>query len=49
MGEAGRRMIKQKFSCEAQLEKTQTLYDQVLARALPVRSQTLNETSEKMS
>src|SRR6185436_758948 len=49
MGEGGRRIIKQKFSCEAQLEKTQTLYDRVLARALPVRSQPLNETSEKMS
>lgn len=30
MGEAGRRIVRQKFSCEAQLERTQDLYDDLL-------------------
>jgi L-malate glycosyltransferase len=33
MGESGLRRIKQEFSCEAQLERTENLYDQLLARA----------------
>jgi L-malate glycosyltransferase len=33
MGERGRRVVEQKFSCEAQLENTERLYAQLLARA----------------
>ncbi|MDQ3665642.1 MAG: glycosyltransferase [Acidobacteriota bacterium] len=33
MGESGLRLIRQKFSCEAQLEHTENLYDQLLSRA----------------
>jgi glycosyltransferase involved in cell wall biosynthesis len=32
MGQSGLRLIRQKFSCEAQLERTENLYDQLLAR-----------------
>lgn len=32
MGESGRRIVEEKFSCEAQLERTLTLYDKLLAR-----------------
>ena len=32
MGERGRRVIRQRFSCEAQLERTRNLYDRLLAR-----------------
>lgn len=49
MGERGRQIIEQKFSCEVQLEKTQNLYDWMLARVLPVMPQTLSGASEKMT
>jgi glycosyltransferase involved in cell wall biosynthesis len=32
MGERGREIIRTKFSCEAQLEATERLYDQLLRR-----------------
>lgn len=32
MGESGRRIVEEKFSCEAQLNRTLTLYDKLLAR-----------------
>lgn len=32
MGESGLRVIRQKFSCEAQLERTESLYEELLAR-----------------
>lgn len=35
MGERGRRLVKEKFSCEAQLERTEKLYDELLAKAAP--------------
>jgi glycosyltransferase involved in cell wall biosynthesis len=31
MGEGGRRIVKEKFSCEAQLERTEKLYDELMA------------------
>ena len=37
MGASGRRLVEEKFSCEAQLERTQSLYDQLLARPRAVR------------
>ena len=37
MGERGRRVVLEKFSCEAQLERTQSLYDRLLERRLPTR------------
>jgi glycosyltransferase involved in cell wall biosynthesis len=33
MGERGRRLVAEKFSCEAQLERTENLYDRLLAHA----------------
>jgi glycosyltransferase involved in cell wall biosynthesis len=35
MGERGRHITREKFSCEAQLEKTQELYDRMLTRVRP--------------
>ena len=32
MGESGRRIVEEKFSCEAQLERTLSLYDKLLTR-----------------
>jgi hypothetical protein len=33
MGESGRRIVSQRFSCEAQLERTRDLYERLLWRA----------------
>jgi glycosyltransferase involved in cell wall biosynthesis len=33
LGERGRRLVAEKFSCEAQLERTENLYDRLLAHA----------------
>ncbi len=35
MGERGRLVVREKFSCEAQLERTEKLYDELLAKAAP--------------
>jgi glycosyltransferase involved in cell wall biosynthesis len=35
MGERGRRLVAEKFSCETQLERTENLYDRLLAHAAP--------------
>jgi L-malate glycosyltransferase len=35
MGESGRRVVKEKFSCEAQVERLENLYDELLATAKP--------------
>jgi glycosyltransferase involved in cell wall biosynthesis len=35
MGERGRRLVKEKFSCEAQLERTEKLYDELLIKVAP--------------
>jgi glycosyltransferase involved in cell wall biosynthesis len=35
MGERGRRRVEEKFSCTAQLERTEALYDRLLACAHP--------------
>lgn len=35
MGRRGRRMVEEKFSCAAQLERTEALYDRLLARSQP--------------
>ena len=35
MGERGRRVVREKFSCEAQLASVEALYDQLLSRAAP--------------
>ncbi len=35
MGERGRLVVAEKFSCEAQLERTESLYDRLLAEAAP--------------
>ena len=35
MGERGRRIVQEKFSCEAQLARTVNLYDELMARAAP--------------
>ena len=33
MGQRGRRVVEQKFSCEAQLARTENLYERLLERA----------------
>jgi len=38
MGERGRRIIEEKFSCEAQLERTQNLYERLLSGSKRVAS-----------
>lgn len=35
MGERGRRVVREKFSCEAQLASVEALYDRLLSRAAP--------------
>jgi L-malate glycosyltransferase len=37
MGERGRRVVEEKFSCEAQLNNTLNLYEKLLAEARPAR------------
>jgi glycosyltransferase involved in cell wall biosynthesis len=44
MGERGRQVTRQKFSCEAQLERTQELYDRMLARVSTRLRQPLDAT-----
>lgn len=41
MGEHGRRLVEEKFSCTAQLEKTEELYDRLLARTQPQPTTTI--------
>lgn len=41
MGERGRRLVAEKFSCEAQLERTENLYDRLLAHAAHDWTQTV--------
>ena len=38
MGERGRRVVREKFSCEAQLAGVEALYDEMLSRAAPDES-----------
>lgn len=45
MGKAGRHIIEETFSCEAQLKKTQDLYDDLLASTGPVPRQALKRSS----
>ena len=47
MGRRGRRTVEQKFSCEAQLERTEKLYDQLLAVEMaPLRQVASNAQRE---
>ena len=46
MGERGREVIREKFSCEAQLERTQELYDRMLARVTTKLRESLNSASD---
>jgi glycosyltransferase involved in cell wall biosynthesis len=46
MGKRGRQIIEERFSCEAQLEKTQDLYARLLARARPIRRKALKRDSK---
>jgi glycosyltransferase involved in cell wall biosynthesis len=47
MGECGRRLVQDRFSCDAQLERTQDLYDRLLSRAETTR-QGDKETSRQV-
>ncbi|MDQ2922534.1 MAG: glycosyltransferase [Acidobacteriota bacterium] len=38
MGELGRRVVEEKFSCAAQLARTEALYEELLADRVPLRS-----------
>ncbi len=46
MGERGRRIVREKFSCEAQLERTGKLYDELLTKAAARPARTI-ETIER--
>jgi len=49
MGKNGRRLVEQKFSCEAQLEKTEALYEKLLTvKRVPRRLQIESATSESV-
>jgi glycosyltransferase involved in cell wall biosynthesis len=49
MGERGRRRVEETFSCAAQLERTQALYDRLLARVHPRPNQAVgNVRGESM-
>lgn len=52
MGERGRRVVEEKFSCEAQLERTERLYDELLtkkAAARPARGVDTVESAGRMN
>lgn len=49
MGERGRLAVEEKFSCEAQLERTEKLYDELLAKAAPSWNRTIETASRKAS
>ena len=46
MGERGREVARERFSCEAQLERTEELYDRMLARVSTKLRQSLNNASD---
>lgn len=48
MGERGRQIVEQKFSCEAQLEQTETLYQRMLARSLPPMRQAFESAQSEI-
>lgn len=49
MGENGRRLVEQKFSCEAQLKKTEALYEKLLTvKRVPRRLQIESATRENV-
>lgn len=47
MGEHGHQLIKQRFSCAAQLEQTESLYDRLLAREMPLLPQALERAQRE--
>jgi hypothetical protein len=47
MGEQGRLRIEQKFSCEAQLENTLNLYQELFAQARPATLQAVEGVHRK--
>ena len=47
MGERGRQTIELKFSCEAQLKNTLSLYDELLSRTRPARSRAMEDAPHK--
>lgn len=48
MGERGRRVIEQKFSCEAQLERTENLYHRLLAETRPALPQVAENMTRRV-
>jgi glycosyltransferase involved in cell wall biosynthesis len=48
MGERGRRTVEQKFSCEAQLERIERLYDRMLAAEAPTPPRALNNAQREI-
>ncbi len=48
MGQCGRRTVERKFSCEAQLEQIEKLYDQMLAVKTPLLPQALSNTQREI-
>ena len=47
LGEAGRRVVEQKFSCEAQLKNTLKLYERLLARARRTEFRAVEDARQK--
>jgi len=47
LGEAGRRVVEQKFSCEAQLKNTIKLYERLLARARRTEFRAVEDARQK--
>ena len=49
MGERGREVTREKFSCEVQLERTQELYDRLLERASTRLRPSINDASDAVT
>jgi L-malate glycosyltransferase len=49
MGERGRKTVRARFSCEAQLANTEELYDRIVARVSTTLRQTLNNGATSVS
>ena len=47
MGQRGRRVVEQKFSCEAQLARTESLYDRLLAQASAMHTREVEEMRQE--
>jgi glycosyltransferase involved in cell wall biosynthesis len=49
MGERGLEVVREKFSCEALLERTEELYDRLLAEARPALTNSIGSVRRKLN